>query len=81
MDLEITVDFLKSVANPKVISIYSVHTQFNASDSRHMSVQAGSIIVGLLEVGEWIFGCPDVKPNVFGFVPKNYLKFVQKIQR
>lgn len=80
-DIEISIDFLKSMANPKLIQIYSVETGFNATESRHMSVQSGSIIVCLQEFDEWIFGCPDVKPNIFGFVPKKYLKFVQKIDR
>ena len=80
-DIEITVEYLKSLSNPKVINIYEVETNFNAMDSRHMTVQSGTIIVSLQDVNEWIFGCPDVKPNTFGFVPKKYLKFVQRIDR
>ena len=37
-NLEVSVEFLKSMANPKVICIYSVETGFNATESRHMSV-------------------------------------------
>ena len=37
-ELEISVDFLKSMANPKDICIYLVETSFNATDGRHMSV-------------------------------------------
>lgn len=37
-ETEITVEFLKSMANPKVISIYEVETPFAATDARHMSV-------------------------------------------
>ena len=37
-DIEITVEYLKSLANPKVINIYEVETNFNAMDSRHMTV-------------------------------------------
>lgn len=46
-DLEVTLDFLKSVANPKVIYIYQVETNFNATEPRQMSVQKGTIIVSL----------------------------------
>jgi hypothetical protein len=80
-NLQVTIDFLKSVANPKAIYIYRVDTSFNATESRQMTVSKGTIIVSLQEYDEWIFGCPDVKPNSFGFVPKNYLKHVETVRR
>ena len=64
--------------------IYQCHTDFNAIEERHMSVKKGTMLVALSEVGSgnadfWIFGCPDVRPDNFGFVPSNYLTFIKQV--
>jgi len=50
-----------------------------------MDLKKDQIFVGLtfypIDDPKWIFGCPDVKPNSFGFVPLNYLDYERKIER
>ena len=62
--------------------MYTCHTDFFGIEERHMSIKKGTVIIALNEIGDggedfWVFGCPDVKPESFGFVPSNYLTFVK----
>ena len=37
-------------------------------------------ILCLKKFDEWIYGCPDYNPNLFGFVPENYVKYINDIE-
>ena len=58
---------------------------FEAEEQRHMSIKKESIFVGLWEYEDknkfkWVFGCLDQNTKDFGFVPSNYLKFVNHLK-
>jgi len=81
-DIQIDVNFLSSVANPNQFAIFKVGLDFYAVDERHMTVKKDTMFVGLKIIDEdWVFGCPDKKPDNFGFVPRNYLEFVRDIDK
>jgi len=81
-DVQIDVEFLQSVSSPSQFAIYKVGLDFYATEDRHMSVKKDTMFVALKVFNdEWVFGCPDFKPNTFGFVPRNYLEFVKDIDK
>lgn len=47
-----------------------------------MSLKKAQVFVCLYKLDDnWFFGCPDVNANTFGFVPSNYLQFIQEIDK
>ena len=46
-----------------------------------MTITRGTNFVCLREYagGNWLFGCQDVSPNTFGFVPGNYFEHVEDV--
>lgn len=80
--IQINNDFLVSVQNPNSFAVYKVCHDFQAVDERHMTIKKDVIFVGLQVVEtNWVFGCPDINPNSFGFVPINYLQFMKEIHK
>ena len=81
-DVQIDTEFLASVQNPDKFSIFIVSCDFFPYDERHMQVKKELLFVGLGIVEDsWVFGCPDINPSNFGFVPLSYLKYVKEIDR
>ena len=73
-DIQIDQKFLEGLKNPNKFTLYTVTEDFQAIEDRQVSVKKELTFVGLQVLEDkWVFGCPDSKPNSFGFVPLNYL--------
>lgn len=46
-----------------------------------MSVQKGTVFIGLKELNGWMFGCVENDARKFGFVPLNYMEFIKELKK